>query len=141
MSYQTIIPAIKSTVENVEAVRDVYSYPLDGNPKEYPSVIFFPDSFDNTYETNEENFKTYRFRMWIVVDLAGTDEETAFTSILPNVVDDVITELDTNWNGGTIDGHRVWYTLENGFWGLTVEQKSKRAFAEMNLTVRMLTSN
>lgn len=141
MSYTTLIPNIKASIENVAAVRDVYAYPLDGSPKQYPSVIFFPDSFENQYATTEDNFKVYRFKMWIVVDLAGTDEETAFTSILPNVVDKVIQEFDTNWNGGTINGHRVWYTMENGFWGFEQEQKGKRAFAEMDLTVRMQTTN
>lgn len=141
MSYQTIIPNIKSTIESVTAVRVVYEYPLDGAPKQYPSVIFYPDSFENAYETTSENKKSYRFKMWIVVDLAGTNEQTAFNSILPNVVDDVIAAFDANWDGGTIDGHRVWYTMENGAWGLSTEQKSKRAYAEMNLTVQMLTTN
>lgn len=141
MIYQTLIPAIQSTLEAITAVRDVYAYPLDGNPKSYPSVIFYPDSFTNQYETNQQNFKVYRFKVWIVVDMAGTDEQTTFTSILPNVVDDVIQAFDTNWNGGTIGGHRVWYTLENGSWGLSNEQKSKRAFAELDLTIRMMSAN
>lgn len=141
MSYQSIIPAIQSTLESVTAIRDVYAYPLDGNPKEYPSAIFFPDSFDNQYETNTENKKNYTFKVFLVVDLSGTDEQTVFTSILPNVVDDVLAAFDAAWNGGVINGHRVWYTLTNGLWSLSEEQKGKRAYAEMDLRVELLTNN
>jgi hypothetical protein len=141
MSYSTLIPNIKSAIEGVAAVRDVYAYPLAGNPKQYPSVVFIPDSFENSFETVADNMKVYRFRMWVMVDLAGTDEETAFTSILPNVIDKIIAAFDAQWNGGTLDGHRISYILDSGFWGLSEEQKSKRAFAEMTLTIRMMTTN
>lgn len=137
--YTTIIPAIKTILEGVTAVQDVYPYPLAGNPKAYPSVVFVPDDLSNAYDTNQTNRKDLRFRMWVVVNLSGTDEETAFTSILPNVVDDIIAAFDENWNGGTLNGHRVWHTLESGFWGLSEEQKSLQAFAELVLTVRLST--
>lgn len=140
MSYTTLIPDIKAALESVTAIRDVYAYPLPGNPKEYPSVVFLPDSFENSFESVAENAKVYRFRMWVMVDLSNTTEETAFTSILPNVIDKMIAAFDAQWNGGTQNGHRISYLLDSGFWGLSEEQKSKRAFAELTLTVRMLTN-
>ena len=139
--YATLIPSIKAIVEAVPAVKEVYAYPLAGNPKQYPAVIFFPDSFENSFETVAENLKLYRFKMWVVVDLAGTDEEAAFTSILPNVVDKIATKFDAEWNGGTTGGHRVSQVLDTGFWGLAEEQSGKRAFAELTLTVKLLTNN
>lgn len=138
--YTTLIPNIKTIVEGVDAVKAVYAYPLPGNPKTYPAVIFFPDSFENAFESVAENKKTYRFKMWVVVDLSGTNEDAAFTSILPNVVDKIVAAFDEHWNGGTFEGHRIWHILDTGFWGLAEEQKSKRAFAEMTLTVRLTTN-
>lgn len=140
MIYQTLIPAIKTLIEGVAAVRNVYEYPLAGNAKEYPSVVFFPDTFENDFHSNQDNEKFYRFRMWVVVNLAGTDEQTAFKTILPNVVDDIIAAFDTGWDGGTLSGHRISYLLSSGQWGLVNEDKSKEAFAEMILTVRLLSS-
>ncbi|MEQ9135758.1 MAG: hypothetical protein RLO51_11155 [Thalassobaculum sp.] len=139
--YTTLIPAIETILTGVEAVKAVYSYPLPGNPKTYPAVVFMPDTFENSFETTTENMKAYRFKLWVVVDLAGTNEETAFTSVLPNVVDDVIAAFDAAWNGGAFEGHRIWYLLDSGLWGLSEEQKAKRAFAELTLTVRLVTSN
>lgn len=139
--YATLIPSIKDTIAAVPAVKEVHPYPLPGNPKQYPAVIFFPDSFENSFETVAENRKIYRFKMWVVTDLAGTTEEAAFTSILPNAVDKITAKFDEAWNGGAIDGHRVWYVLDTGFWGLAEENSGKRAFAEMTLTVQLLTTN
>lgn len=139
--YTTLIPDIKAALEGVKAIREVYAYPLPGNPKQYPSVVFFPDSFENGFESVTENRKSYRFKLWVMVDLSNTDEETAFTSILPNVIDKMIAAFDAQWNGGTQNGHRISYLLDSGFWGLAQEQKSKRAFAEMTLTIRTLTTN
>jgi len=140
MSYQTLIPNIKALIENVTAVRDVYAYP-EGALTEYPSVIFYPTSFDNEYETTAENKKRYSFVIYVIVSAAGTTIDNVFTSVLPNVVDDIISELDTNWNGGTIGGHRVWYTLGSGDWGRVTDDEGDQAFAELRLTVELMTSN
>lgn len=141
MSYQTLIPNIKALIENVAAVRNVYEYPLDGFPAEHPSVIFFPSSFDNAYETTADNKKRYSFDIYIEVSVAGTTIENVFTSVLPNVVDDVIAQFDENWNGGTLDGHRIWYTISSGEWGRVVNDKADLAFAQLNLTVELMTTN
>lgn len=138
--YSTLIPQIQDIIENVSAIKAVYPYPLPGNPKAYPAVVFVPDSMENGFDTVADNRKTLRFKLWIMVDLAGTTEEQAFAVILPNVIDKLIAAFDTAWNGGTIDGHRIWHILDSGFWGLAEEQKSKRAFAELTLTVRLSTS-
>lgn len=138
--YSTLIPQIETIIAGVDAVKAVYPYPLPGNPKNYPAVVFFPDTFENGFNTVADNLKTLRFKMWVVVDLNGTDEEQVFTVILPNVVDKLIAAFDAAWNGGTIEGHRVWHVLDSGFWGLSEEQKAKRAFAELTLTVRLSTN-
>lgn len=139
--YESLIGDIKTIVQNISAIKEVYAYPLPGNPTKYPAVIFFPDSLTNEFNTTRDNFKMYRFKMWVVVDLAGTDEETVFTSILPKTVDKVIEAFDSAWNGGqNEDGSRVWQIIDSGLWGMSEEQSGKRAWAELTLTVKFSTS-
>lgn len=140
MPYTTLIPAIKTILEDVTAVKSVYAYPLEGSPKVFPSVVFYPDNFENEFNTTQDNMKTYRFKLWVVVNLAGTNEEDVFTDILPNVVDKITDAFDAAWNGGTIDGHRIWQVISSGQWGFSSEEKAKEAYAELTLTVRMATS-
>lgn len=138
--FESLISDIKAIVQGITAVKEVYAYPLAGNPTKYPAVIFFPDSFTNDFDTVKTNFKLYRFKMWVVVDLAGTTEEAVFTSILPKTVDKVVQAFDTAWNGGTTEaGHRIWQVIDSGIWGMSEEQSGKRAFAELTLTVKFST--
>lgn len=138
--FETLIGDIQGIIGGISAVKEVYAYPLAGNPTKYPAVIFFPDSFTNDFDTVRDNFKVYRFKMWVVVDLAGTTEEDVFTSILPKTVDKVIEAFDSAWNGGTTDGHRIWQIIDSGIWGLSEEQSGKRAFAELTLSVKFSTT-
>jgi hypothetical protein len=137
--YKIIIGQIKTILEGITAIKSVYAYPLDGTPKTFPSVIFFPDTIENMYSTNEENQKALKFKMWIVVDLAGTNEEQAFTSILPNAVDAVVAEFDSKWSS-LIGGRRSWMVIDSGIWGLSEENNSKRAYAELSLTYNFTNS-
>ena len=113
--YESLISDIKAIVQGITAIKEVYAYPLAGNPTKYPAIIFFPDSFENSLDTTKSNFKTYRFKMWIVVDIAGTTEEAVFTSVLPKTVDKVIEAFDEAWNGGTnadgVNPHQIVDTL------------------------------
>ena len=83
---------------------------------------------------------TVTFKLWVVVDLAGTTEETVFSSILPKAVDAVQEKIAATWNGGLHEGHRVWSVITSGQWGFSEENKSKRAYAEMTLSFKMLTN-
>lgn len=136
--YQTIINDIKTVLDGVDAIKAVYPYPLAGSSKKTPFVVFFPDAIENAFETTGDNAKSYQFRMWINVNLSGINEEQAFTSILPNAVDQVMQAFDSAWSGVSIDGHRVRKVISSGFWGLSEENKSKVAFAELVITVRLL---
>lgn len=136
--YKDIIQSIQTILESVSSVKEIYAYPIPGSPKKYPAVIFTVDSFSNSFETQAENMKICRFKLWVTVDLAGTDEKKVFTSILPKVVDDVVKAFDTGWSG-QISGHRAWKIIDSGDWGLVENEKGKRAYAELTLTVKMVT--
>ena len=137
--YKTIIGQIKTILEGITAIKSVYAYPLDGTPKTFPSVIFYPDTIENMYNTNQENKKTLKFKMWIVVNLAGTNEEQVFTSILPNAVDEVVEEFDNKWSS-MLGGRRSWMVIDSGIWGFSEENNSKTAYAELSLTYEFTNS-
>ena len=138
--YKELITNLQTVLEGVSAIKAVYPYPFEGISDKSPYVVFIPDAFDNAMETNAENAKTYRFRIWIAVNLSGTTEQQVFTSILPNAVDKVIQAIDADWDTGTISGHRVRKIISSGFWGLTVEKESKVGWAELSLVVKTLTN-
>ncbi|MFA5050954.1 MAG: hypothetical protein WC499_02465 [Patescibacteria group bacterium] len=131
--YTTIINKIKTILEGIPAIKAIYAYPLEGSPKTFPAVVFFPDTFSNLIDTTQTNKKEYKFKMWIMIDISGTTEQAVFTDILPKTVDKVVAELDSKWND-FIGSHRAWLTVDSGVWGLSVENKSTRAFAELSIT-------
>lgn len=131
--YETIINRISEILDGIKAIKEVYPYPLEGTPKAFPAVVFYPDTIENVYSTNTENDKKYKFKMWVEVDIAGTNTKEVFTKILPNAVDKILAEFDEKW-GYEIDGHRAWLVIDSGIWGFTVEESSRRAYTELTLT-------
>lgn len=139
--YNYLIPRIEALLKTIDSVKGVYPYPLPGNPKESPTVVFVPDTLDNSFEDTASDFKIYRFKLWIVISIAGTDEKKVFGSILPKVMDDVIQTFDQNWNGGSVDGHRIWQIVNTANWQYIVNDSGKTAIAELNLEVRTTTNS
>ena len=137
----TIISSIKDKCLGIPNIQEVYEYPLQANPKKYPSIIFFLDNGDNAFETTEDNMKVFNFKMWVVFSVAGTTVQKIYSEVLPKTYDDVLAHFDENWNFGTIDGHRVWGVINTSLVGLSVEENGKTASIEMNLRVKLLSSD
>lgn len=138
---ESLITQIKNACEAIPNIKEVYSYPLQDDPREYPAIIVYPTGVQNSFETNQENFKIYTFSMFVVINIAGSTTENVYKTILPKTVDDVMQYFDTNWNFNTIDGHRVWAKVSANTFGLSVEQKNKTAFVDMTLEIKALTNN
>jgi hypothetical protein len=137
-----LIAQLKEDIKDISNVQEVYAYPLDGNPEKYPAIVFYPENVDNTFETTQENFKTYTFKMFLFVNLNGTTMKKVFEEILPTAFDEVVQYFDTNWNNGTIiSGHRMWSRVSSNLFGVSVEQKSTVAFVEMTLQIKTLSTN
>jgi hypothetical protein len=134
--FTTIITTIKTILEGIPAIKEVYPYPISGSPKKFPAVVFVPRDDENSQLTTSENFKLYRFSMWVLVDVAGTTTEKVFTEILPNAVDKIVAEFDSKWSS-QIDNHRAWLIVSSGRWGLTEEEKSRQGWAELVLTFKV----
>lgn len=138
---QTLITSIKSICEGITGIKQVYEFPLQSNPTQYPAIIFFQDNVENSFETTSENFNIYTFKLYIVVNVAGTTVENVYKSVMPKIFDEVKAEFDENWNIGTVGGHRVWARLSANQFAMSVEEKSKTATVDCTLQVKTLTTN
>lgn len=136
-----LINKIQEILESVPQIKEIFNYPVSGTPKKSPAVIFVADAFENRFEDTRANFKTYRFKLWLWINIAGSDEKKVFSDIMPKTVDALVAKFDSEWNGGTVEGHRIWQVLDTGKWELVITDKSKTAVAEMTLTVKTTTTD
>jgi len=139
--YEYLINQIQTICNSIPAVKEVFSYPLEGSPSKYPAIVFYPDNTNNTISDTTSNFKNYNFKIFVLVALSGTNTKNIFNTIMPNVCDKIFQKFDETWNGGTVDGYRVWKTLNTAQWGITVAEKSRTAFVEFNLEIKVSTSS
>lgn len=137
---KTIIAKITETLNKVDSLKAVLPYPAT-KITTYPTAIFYEDSFENSFESNKDNFKILKFKMWVVVGTAQKERTDIFSDVLPNVVDDIISQFDEDWDGGTIDGHRVWSIINSGTWSMSVVQNGLEAVAELDLFIKLITNN
>ena len=136
-----LIAKIKTTLGNVDSVKKIIGHPFAGNPDKYPAVIFYPSSFDNDFLTVEENFKVYRFKLWLVNGVETYGDEAIFEEILPKAMDEILEKFDDGWDNGTIDGHRAWALINTGVFGKSEEEKGATAWVESDLIIKVTTNN
>lgn len=117
--YQTIIAGLETVLNELvgagKKIGIVYSYPETKLTK-FPAIVFYPVSLDNSYHSNEQNKKSYRFLIAVVMETGTATVKKVYNELMPAALDDVIAKLDERWNGGQIDGGRVWITIDNGDW-------------------------
>ena len=138
--YQPLMNQIQTVLAGVGAIKVIYAHPTE-KVTAYPAAIYFPDALDNSFETNQDNFKRYRFKLYVVVGSAQKDNVDIFSTVLPKAVDAVLEAFDTAWDGGTIDGHRVWCLVSSGTWTMGVSDGGLEAAAEFTVEFKLLTSN
>ena len=138
--YETLIEQIRSTLEEVDLVKEIFAYPETKYTK-YPAVVFYPADLANAYETTADNAKEYRFNLFIIVELKNISKQQVFESVLPKAVDAVIAQFDQDWNFGTVDGHRVRALLSTALWDTQEIQNGEVAFAQLTLVIKTITSN
>lgn len=143
---KTLIGKIKDTLENIPSIRKVVPYPItqekiSSEVDTFPAVVFFPTTSENQFSDSASNFETRNFGLTLLVQAKGKGitKETLFTDAIPQFYDDIIREFNKNWDGGVIDGHRVWFLLDSGNRGLEVTDQGLIAWADLNLRVRLST--
>ncbi|MHA1853382.1 MAG: hypothetical protein ACTSUF_07705 [Candidatus Heimdallarchaeaceae archaeon] len=139
MIYPELNSKIQTILESISKIKSIYAYPatkLDS----YPSAIYFPSTIQNTFNNTADNFKVYGYKLYLVVNAENTTVQQIFSSAMPKLVDAVLKKLDDEWSFDSIDGHRVWCSVETGDWLTTDGQAGIEISAEINLSVRMLTT-
>lgn len=143
--WETLIEKIRTTFTAVDKVQLVLPHPIDNldQLERFPAVVFFPDTDNNTFETNAENMKQYRFRAFVFIQLnEQTNAQKIYTDAMPKVIDAIYAQFDQDWDMGTVDGHRVWVLLEGGRWDTDASSaKGKIVYAELNIRIKALTTN
>lgn len=138
--YATLMQKIQTTLESVPNVKLVFSAPKT-KIDQFPAVFYVPGGMSNQYATNAENEKVYRFTVIVIVGIEHTTADAVFNTVLPNTVDAVIAQFDTDWNAGTIDGHRVRVLVASAEeWGVEESQDGLTAYAPLAVEIRLLSS-
>lgn len=139
--WETLIEKVNSTLDKITLVKSYANYPKT-KIDTYPHVFFSPDSFNNEFHTQTENFATYRFGLFIIISKANTTAEQAFGTTLPKIVDDLIQQFDEDWNQGTIDNHRCWVRLGNADrWASSIEERGEEYYVPLFVEFKLLTNN
>lgn len=144
-----VIQSIKSILDGLDSIRTVVPYPLaEGEVADeissYPAVVFYPVSYESSFSDTASNAEVRTFAVVLMVDAKNTGggdgqitKETLFTDALPSFIDDVIGAFAENWDGGNIDGHRVWYSFDTGTRGIETGEQGLIAWADLTLTVQL----
>lgn len=139
--YETLITKIRTTLEGISAIKVVLSTPTSKLTK-FPAVFFKPTGFTNAYETQNENANVYQFMLIILVGSEATTIENAFGTVLPRTVDAIKAAFDSEWDYGTIEGHRVRTVITgDGPWDIDEQQDGLIAYAPLRLEISLLTNN
>lgn len=137
--YRELNNKINAILSGVDKIKEVYPYPAK-KIDAYPSAIYYPSTLENSFETANENFKIYGYKLWIVVNAEGTTVQNVFSTVMPNVMDSVLEALDSGWDFSTIDGHRCWCKVDTGLWSVTESQAGIEVTAEIDLSIKVLTN-
>lgn len=137
--YPTINSKIETILNGVVKIKAVYPYPVVGI-NAYPAAIFYPATVSNSFETVSDNMKVYGYKLWIVLNVEATNIQNGY-EVLARVMDTVIEAFDDGWDLTTIDGHRAWLQIDTGSWALNEEMNGLELAAEIDLSIKTLTTN
>lgn len=139
---KTILQNLTTIIEGVNHVQAVYPPLFEGDFTTYPCVVLQADSLTNEFQSTASNFKEYQFKAWVIVQ--GNQNKTASdiaSTTLLDTVDAVVAAFDGDWNGGVVDGHRMWYRVSTGFMGYDNTDKGKNVYQELTILVKVTTTN
>ena len=138
--YSTIYSQINTILSGVASVKEIFQHPTADFTK-YPAVVYFPSSVANTFGTNNDSFREYKFKLFVVAGLDQTSMSHIFGTVLANTCDDVIQAFDTNWALNSIDGRRVWIRIDSGEWAVEKTDKGLIGVAEFDLIIKLSVNN
>lgn len=137
--YETLLAKIGTILDGVSLVKEHFSTPST-IPAKFPAVFFKPAGSSNSFETQTDNAKIYRFLVLVLVGANGTTVEDIFSGVLPKTVDAITEAFDAAWDGGVKDGHRIYVKLNSADeWQVSEEGEGVVCWAPLYLEVKVLT--
>lgn len=138
--YATLISKINEILASVTEVQDISLIPKTKFDK-FPAVVFHPDGFTNAFMTGVENMKVYRFSLDVIVGINGSTIDHVYGTVLPATVDAIVSAFDTQWDTGTISGHRSWIKIDTAdAWEVFAEEDGLICVAKMYVEIKVATS-
>lgn len=140
--YTALISQIKATIQKSTKIKSdsIFAYPQSKISK-YPAVVFYPVSIENSFQSVADNFRICRFKLWVIVGVQQEDLSDVFERILPNAVDDILEQFDSDWSVSPINGHRCWIKIDSGDWTLSNGKDGLEATVELNIEIKLTTTN
>ncbi len=135
--YKTIYSEIDDILKGVNNVKEIVKHPTTKAMNKYPAVVFFPSGVTNVFSTTADNFREYKFSMFVVVGLENTTTGHVFENVLSNTCDAILSAFDTNWKLNRIDNQPVWIRIESGNWGISQTDKGQEAVAQFDIIIKM----
>jgi hypothetical protein len=137
---QYITSNIKTALQAIPEIKEVIPRPLGENEtvEKYPCAIFYPETSENSFHSVQENIKTYRYKLHLIIGLTNDTADNVFENGFPALVDAVEDKIDEDWNVGTLSGHRVWKWIDSGVSG--IDTKSNEAYRSFDINIRLLKS-
>ncbi len=115
MSFVAIKAEIKTLVEGVSGINEVYDYginPFRAEIAAYPVAVVLPKSNDNLMDSFNANITTYNFEVWILNKVEAVDEEAGQEAV-EAIIDDLIDLFDDKDNCD-LNGSCTWVTPTTG---------------------------
>lgn len=137
---KTLYSEIATIIAGVSNVKESFPHPQSKFTK-YPACIYFLTGIENAFSTTSENFKTYKFKIFVLIGVEQTTISNVMGNVLPNTTDNLIQAFDTNWSLTSIDSHRCWATLNGGAISLAQEANGLMGVAELDLNIKISTNN
>ena len=138
--YQTIYSEIYTILSGVSNVKEIVKHPT-ANFSKYPAVVYFPASVSNVFSTSADNFREYKFKLFVVAGVDQTTMSNIFENVLANTSDAILEAFDSNWKLNSIGGHRVWIRIDAGNWGVEKTDKGLLGVAEYDLIIKLSVNN
>lgn len=135
--YQTIYEEVNTILESVSNIKEIIKHPTTKALDKYPAVIFFPTGVSNVFSTTADNFREYKFNMFVVVGLENTTTSHVFENVLSNTCDAILDAFDSKWKLNRIDNQPVWVRIESGDWGMNQGAKGLEAIAQFEIIIKM----
>jgi len=132
MSFVSIIAAIKSILQGITDIQEVWDYDK-GTFTGYPAVVVYPSENRNDFETTSQNRRQYVFtvRVHIPMEATGATDHEKADRVMREVLDLIIDAFDKKY---TLNGAVQLSFATPSVWGYQTRESGVIRVAEIKLT-------